>query len=298
MESQKTKFWEKKPVFFITTFIWTGIILILGSTVSGIITLSSKSLTDDLALTAIEYINFIGIWIVAFLSVGLFKSNRPILKAFGTKAKGNNLWGMLIGLVIGGGMNLICAFSAMGNKDISVRFNRFDIISVIILFICVMIQSGAEELVMRFFVYQRLRKIFKNPWIPIVINAMIFAVAHIPNDGATVLSTTNVLLVGILYSVMVFYFDSLWMAIMAHTAWNFTQSIALGLPNSGVVVPYSIFKLDTAAATDSFVYNVGFGLEGTVLCTVLHVIVIVALVLIGKKRNVPALNVWEEINEE
>ena len=39
---------------------------------------------------------------------------------------------------------------------------------------------------------------------------------------------------------------------------NFTQNILLGLPNSGNVVPFSIFKLEGAA--DSLVYNVGFGI--------------------------------------
>ena len=28
-----------------------------------------------------------------------------------------------------------------------------------------------------------------------------------------------------------------------HTAWNFTQNILFGLPNSGINVPYSVFKL-------------------------------------------------------
>ena len=57
-------------------------------------------------------------------------------------------------------------------------------------------------------------------------------------------------------SLMVYYMDSLWCAFAVHTAWNFTQNILFGLPNSGINVPYSVFKLNAATARDSFAYNI------------------------------------------
>ncbi|MDO4531283.1 MAG: hypothetical protein Q4C06_04810, partial [Bacillota bacterium] len=45
-------------------------------------------------------------------------------------------------------------------------------------------------------------------------------------------------------------------------------NILLGLPNSGYAVPFSVFKVDPATATDSFANSVAFGPEGTLVATV------------------------------
>ena len=108
------------------------------------------------------------------------------------------------------------------------------------------------------------------------------------------MAVVDLVVTGLLFSAMVYYFDSLWMAMAAHAGWNFTQSILAGLPNSGNVVPYSIFKLDAAAARDSFFYNVAFGVEGTVPAIAIQAVVLVALVAVGiqisgqaKRRKLP-----------
>jgi hypothetical protein len=69
-----------------------------------------------------------------------------------------------------------------------------------------------------------------------------------------------------------------------HAMWNFTQSILFGLPNSGINVPYSIFKIG-GSVKGSFAYNPTFGLEGTILSSVLMTICCVALYLWKSKKN-------------
>ena len=93
---------------------------------------------------------------------------------------------------------------------------------------------------------------------------------------------------------MVYYMDSLWCAFAVHTAWNFTQNILFGLPNSGINVPYSVFKLDAATARDSFAYNVGFGIEGTLLADVVLLVACVLLYLWGRKHGKKSMDVWAE----
>jgi hypothetical protein len=82
----------------------------------------------------------------------------------------------------------------------------------------------------------------------------------------------------------------MWMAIAVHTAWNFSQSIVLGLPNSGIVFDFSIFKLDAASARNSFAYHVNFGIEGTIFSTVLIAVAIVVLLVLNKKKQ--GDNLW------
>ena len=106
------------------------------------------------------------------------------------------------------------------------------------------------------------------------------------------MAIVDLVVTGLLFSAMVYYFDSLWMAMAAHAGWNFTQSILAGLPNSGNVVPYSVFSLDAASARDSFFYNVAFGVEGTVPAIAIQVVVLVALVAIGIKLGGKPTDIW------
>ena len=117
---------------------------------------------------------------------------------------------------------------------------------------------------------------------------------HLANYGVTVLSVLNIFLVGILFSLMVYYMDSLWCAFAVHTAWNFTQNIHFGLPNSGINVPYSVFKLDAATARDSFAYNVGFGIEGTFFADLVLLADCFQLYLWGRKHGKKSMDVWAE----
>lgn len=198
---------------------------------------------------------------MALFWIGIRKRNRPILQAVGTKPQGNNWKYLLFGLVLGFALNGFCILIAWLHHDIVLTYDAIHPLWFVVVFLTVFIQSSAEELLCRGFLYQKLRRSYKNPVVAIVGNALLFALLHLANDGVTVLSVLNIFLVGILFSLMVYYMDSLWCAFAVHTAWNFTQNILFGLPNSGINVPYSVFKLDAATARDSFAYNVGFGIE-------------------------------------
>ena len=139
-----------------------------------------------------------------------------------------------------------------------------------------------------------MRRSYKNPVVAIVGNSLLFALLHLANHGVTILSVLNIFLVGILFSLMVYYMDSLWCAFAVHTAWNFTQNILFGLPNSGINVPYSVFKLNAGTARDSFAYNVGFGIEGTVFADIVLLAACVLLYLWGRKHGKKSMDVWAE----
>ena len=62
------------------------------------------------------------------------------------------------------------------------------------------------------------------------------------------------------------------------------ENILYGLPNSGNVSLYSVFKLDASTAMNSFAYNVGFGIEGTIVADVVLILATVAIYLWGSRR--------------
>lgn len=242
---------------------------------------------EDLAFNEAvsSYGRTIGSWIVLIGYLLLVKFDRPVLKTFWKKYKGNTVLFFLLGLLVGGGMNVFCAIVAIFNKDIAIYFNRFQFFKVFVVLVTVFFQSGSEELLCRGFLYQRLRRSFRSPWVAIIGNALVFGVLHLLNPEVSFLGFLNIVLFGVFMALMIYYYESMWMAIAVHTGWNYMQSIVLGLPNSGLVFDFSIFKLDAASATNSFAYNVGFGIEGTVLSSVIIAVGIVVIVLLGRKRK-------------
>ncbi|MBQ0028776.1 MAG: CPBP family intramembrane metalloprotease [Lachnospiraceae bacterium] len=247
---------------------------------------------DDLYYTWYMYINFIAIWVCGLIIISVFKRYRPILKAFSIKLKGNNIKSALIGgLSLGFGLNLIIALVAIATGAVSLHYVGMGIGSFVLLFIAVLIQSGAEELVARAFIYQRLRKDFpKWPVAAIVGNGLFFVMIHIGNPGMTFLSILALIVVSVMYSLVVYYFDSIWIPIVAHTTWNFTQSIVLGLPNSGIVFPVAMFKLD--AGTNNFAFDSVFGIEGSVLAIILNIAVCIGIFGYGRKKGAKETNIW------
>lgn len=233
------------------------------------------------------YVEFIGIWVAVLVFCLIFKSFRKMLPKLGTREEGNNLkTALLIGLPMGLGLNLLCAVFALLHGDIALSFSGFNVLMIIYFIVVIMIQSGAEELVCRWFVYEKLREYFpKWPAVAIIVNALFFSALHLGNTGVTNLGLLNIVLVGWLYALTVYYFKSIWAAIVAHASWNFCQNILLGLPNSGNVSEYSVFTLDAAKATDSFAYSVSFGIEGTIVANVALALCCIAVIYFGRKKN-------------
>jgi len=248
---------------------------------------------NDAVTFAGMYLAFIGIWAV-FLLLLCKKSNRPMWRAMGREAKGNRISTVLaFGLSLGFGFNLLMGLLAVWNGDIRLVFGEFNIAYFLLCLICVGVQSGAEELVCRLYIFQKLRRIWPDvPAAAILGNALLFAALHLGNPGVSALAIASISLTGIMYSLVVYYFDSFWGCVAAHTAWNFTQSILLGLPNSGIVSVYSVFRLDAASAADSAVYSVNFGIEAAPVTVVIEVLLCIALLIAGRKRGRKPLDVW------
>ena len=282
---------------FILTSILSYILLLIGSNIGYIIVASlcySQLYYDTTGFFNMTtmYLSFIGIWVVVCLYSAAVPKNRPLLATLGTKVKGNNIIMFILGLLIGGGTNMICAWGAMAHKDISITYDSFPVFQLLILLGVVFVQSSAEELLCRGFLYQKLRKGYKSPAFAIVVNSAFFAALHLGNSGVGILAIIDIFVTGIFFSLMVYYLDSIWCAMAAHTAWNYTQNVILGLPNSGYVSPFSIYKLDAAAATNSFAYNVDFGLEGTILAITVQVLGCVVLYLLFRGKKVNSYDPW------
>ena len=120
---------------------------------------------------------------------------------------------------------------------------------------------------------------------------------HIPNPGFTAKAGSQIFLIGVIFSLLVYYYDSLWAAIWFHTSWNFTQNIIFGLPNSGIVSEYSIFKLEAVTAQSGLFYDVKFGVEGSIGSSLGLMVILIAIILINRYKPEKS-DVWAQAEEK
>ena len=280
---RKYRNWYLVPLMFIVIFVLIMLGQILGMLLMNLVPIKNSDAWE----TGSMYLSFIGIWIVFLIYLYTNKRYKKYLVELTPAKKGNTIGYLLFGLFLGFVLNALCILVARLNQDIKLTFDQFEILTALFLLFTVFVQSSAEELVCRGFLFPLFLDTYKKPWFAMILNAGLFALLHIFNPGMTFLAFLNLLLSGIFFSFLVYYCDSLWGAMAAHTGWNYTQSILFGLPNSGGVVPYSIFKLDTASAKNSFAYNVGFGVEATVVAAIVLTLAIAAIYLLkGKTKEV------------
>lgn len=264
------------------------LVLLMGDVLGMFLFPTIDPVKQPYAFTFMAYASFITIWISVLFVIYAFKKNRYIKEEVVKNTKGNTFKNLMIGLLAGFVLNGFCALIAMQAGSIQVQFKTFDFVLFIGLIIAVFIQSSAEEVLCRGFLYQRILESKSKYWIAILLNSAFFGILHLFNDGINVLAFYDLIITGVFFSLVVFYFDSLWMAMGIHTGWNFTQSILLGLPNSGTNFPYSIFQLNPAVH-GGFAYNVEFGLEGTILSSIMMTVCCIVLYVWKNKEK----NIWQ-----
>lgn len=289
--------------FILVSWIVTYVLVILGQFL--VLIPGIRDLFTYLLNNPVEWVQTAGMYfqtapgLVLFLIVmAVFKKNRPMLKTLTPYMKGNRIQYALLGLLGGFACNGICVLISVLTGDIKLSFAGFELIPFLFLFLSVLIQSGSEEVICRGYLFQRIRRHYHHPAWAIVGNAALFGLLHVLNPDASVLGITQVVEAGLLFSLMVYFMDSIWCAIGFHTAWNFTQSILFGLPNSGNVVPYSFFRLEAASARNGLFYNVGFGVEGSIGASLILLLAIIALLVWGIQHKKKPTDVYIIVENE
>ncbi len=229
-----------------------------------------------------NYAAFLGIWIVLILIIQR-KSNRPMKKLL--KPDRRTLKHLAAGILLGFASNGFCILMSVLMGDIKLFYSGIDDPWPLVAFIiAIFIQSGAEELTNRMYLYSKLRRRYVWPAVAVIGNSLVFVLMHAANDGFTAIAAIQIFFVALLFSLIMYWYDGLWIVMAYHAAWNFCQSIFFGLPNSGIVSSYSVFRLDAASAENGLFYNVDFGVEGSVGAVLLLAIESLAVILLNRKK--------------
>ncbi len=286
-----------KPVklkrhFILAVIAITLLLIFVGSAIGELPVILLQKLFPNMSggsAFLLQYLSFIGVDILVLAYCALFEKDifRSFLHPRQGGSPGNTGKNFAFGLLIGFGMNALCIMLAWLHGDIHFYAGRFQLLYMLCALVCVCIQSGAEELVTRGYMMGALQKRYPV-WVAIATNALLFGAMHLSNPGITVLSFLNIVAIAVALSLVMYYFGSIWMCIAVHTAWNYTQNLLFGLPNSGKVSESSFLHLE--AAKDSLFYDVAFGIEGTLTAVIVITIFGAAVVYLGRKKGLPAEN--------
>ncbi|WP_420575034.1 CPBP family intramembrane glutamic endopeptidase [Kordia sp.] len=147
--------------------------------------------------------------------------------------------------------------------------------------------SSVEEIFFRAFLFyiafEALSIIKKDPtkraFLILIIIAPLFGIAHISNEGATIMSTVNLGLDAMMMCLPFLITGRLGMSIGMHFSWNLVQGAVFGFPISGNIAKASIISVEMP---NNLLTGGIFGPEGSIVFILLDIIAIV-LILYWKK---------------
>jgi membrane protease YdiL (CAAX protease family) len=122
-----------------------------------------------------------------------------------------------------------------------------------------------EELVFRGYPFQIFLKGI-GPWGAMLLISSIFGLLHLNNEGATVVSTLNTVLAGVLLCLAYLKTRSPWLPYGIHFGWNVGLAVVLGYPVSGIATA-SILK--TRVFGSEAILGGSYGPEDGLLGTVI-----------------------------
>jgi len=194
------------------------------------------------------------------------------------------LVGKLLGAVIGFGMFTVCVLAALALGGAKFEgFNQGTLGMVLLMLPFVLFQSLGEEVMFRG--YFLTNSTVKCPlWPAAILNGLLFAIGHQSNAGAaSFFPVLNLTLVGILLTVLTLRRGNIWAACTLHGLWNYTQGFVYGLPISGQESGGTLLQFSLVDGKPLVTGGV-FGVEGSLLTTVVEVLAIVLILFLTRDR--------------
>lgn len=231
-----------------------------------------------------RYLGHLILWGVFAIYCFGVKGERKYFEAF-LPGKGNNkISKLFIGMLIGFAMNAVCVFGAVLHGDITISGAKSLNIGLLILaFFAVLIQASEEELESRLFFFGKLKDGGFPFGAAMILSGVYFSYLHSTNPSFGIVPFISIALAGIVYLLIYIYTDSIWAACGLHQLWNVSQDFVFGLPNSGNPSGMSIFS--STANGNSFFYNADFGVEGSIWCIIVHIVVSAVLLILIKNKK-------------
>jgi membrane protease YdiL (CAAX protease family) len=175
----------------------------------------------------------------------------------------------VLGILAGALMILGVVFVQVLSGGTRVQWNpqSFGQLSVALVSTAILLWLAAafEELLFRGYAFQTLLNDCPA-WLPMVLLAVFFGLAHWTNSSRTIFSTFNTALAGVWLSAAVLRTRSLWLATGLHFSWNWVTGAVFGLPVSGMLLPHPL--LLSTSQSPLWVTGGSYGSEGGITATI------------------------------
>ena len=146
-------------------------------------------------------------------------------------------------------------------------------------------QGACEEIMFRGYMMPRIAARFGL--VPaIAVSSLLFCLFHGLNPGFSVIAFINLILISVLYGLIAYYTDNIWIVCAAHTMWNFTQGNIFGLEVSGNMGNVSLIHTTLSDNANALITGGTFGPEGGLAVTGVIVIALVVVLLLSKRSKI------------
>jgi membrane protease YdiL (CAAX protease family) len=221
-------------------------------------------------------------FVIAMVSVGIFRLliDRRSLGSLG--------WGLeafpgeaATGFLMGPALLGIAALLMMASGHLEWVDINFDPSALFVSLGLMALIAFSEEMVFRGYILGNLLDSFGNKWVALLLSGILFAAFHFTNPGVHTLAFVNLFLAGLLLGINYIYTRNLWFSFLFHLSWNFFQGPVLGFKVSGLSLPT---LLVAEPKGDLFITGGEFGLEGSILNTIVSFIALCVLALFFEKK--------------
>lgn len=139
----------------------------------------------------------------------------------------------------------------------------FGIVGSLIAFL---IQGATEEIIVRGWLFPVI-SVRSRIWVGIIVTSFLFGFLHLLNPGITILSISNIILVGVFAAFYVLKDSSLWGICAWHSIWNWAQYNVYGFAVSGMTI-YSTPLFKPVTNGNEILHGGSFGIEGSIITTI------------------------------
>lgn len=174
---------------------------------------------------------------------------------------------LLIGILVGGFTFLLAIAPAIVTGGVRFAVSpTIDPRAIAASFAVLFLAAAFEEVFFRGYLLQTFTR-SGLAWLAIALTSAFFAVVHLSNPNANIISTANTAIAGVWFSIAYLRTRDLWLPFGIHFAWNFVQGPIFGVELSGIrqFTDGSILtELDNGPA---WLTGGEYGIEASVTCT-------------------------------
>ena len=267
-------------IIFLLIFpkLWLGDIFILKS-INNINAIKNLAPNDRFILSMLYGTVISSLLMYIFAKKYLNRNNLSLGLSSPNKIK-NYLKGALIGFVMISGVFL--QLKIYRQSQVSLNASNVPVGIFLVFFIGWIIQGFNEELMCRSILMNYFAAV-NGVKSAIITNSLIFAILHLGNDGFGIFPFVNIFLMGVIFSLLFYLSDDIFLPAAVHTFWNFAQANIYGINVSGISQS-NISFIKTQLTGNPFLTGGAFGVEGGFITFWIEAI-IVGVLLVGAKNK-------------